>query len=286
MLKWPARANAAIRKLFEPLQDIDVYVEDLHDEAFYRCLLVHATKRTVRIARVFALNGRQPVIDAARVYDQRTRPALFIIDGDLPLVKGEAVPSVVGLHCHDAYCVENLLLCEKAISLILSQEIVVSEEDASALLDYDRWRRSVITPLIELFAAFATVHDYDPTVATVAQGVGVMCFKHRTTKITKLDPAKVRRAKDRALAAAEAASDAAITAARYKGLLSRIKAMPDPLLAVSGKDFLIPLIDFHLQSLGCHVRRKSLRVRLASEGDMGRFSKLAAAVTGAARGFK
>ena len=110
MLKWPERAKAAIRKLFEPLQDLDVYVEDANDEGFYRCLLNHATDGKVRVARVFALGGRNAVLSAAAAHDQRTRRAVFIVDGDLPWVKGESIPEVDGLHRHEAYCIENLLI--------------------------------------------------------------------------------------------------------------------------------------------------------------------------------
>lgn len=286
MLKWPDRAKAAIRKLFEPLQDIDVYVEDTNDEAFYRCLLNHATNGKVKVARVFALGGRQAVLDAAASHDQKARPAVFIIDGDLPWVKGESKLELVGLHRHEAYCVENLLLCERALSTVLSQEIVVTEVEATRRLGYQQWCNSILGPLVELFAAFATVHDFDPTVPTVSQGVGVMCVKHRAPTTTELDPVKVRRARDRALNAAEAGADTQTVAIHYQGLLARIRSMPNPLRTVSGKDFLLPLLDFHLQSLGCRIRRKSLRVRLASLGDMDRFASLANVLGLAARGYR
>lgn len=285
MLKWPDRARTAIRKLFEPLQDIDVYVEDIHDEAFYRCLLNHATNDEIKVARVFSLGGRQPVIDAARNHDQAARRALFIIDGDLSWVKGEPVPAIVGLHCHDAYCIENLIVCEKALSLLLSQELAVTEEDAIVSLAFDNWIKSVESHLLELFSAFATVHTYDPTVKTVAQGVGVMCVKRRTSGVTELDPNKVQQAKELALKAAEKVTNAAIISATYNRILSRLKTLPHPLHAVSGKDFLVPLIDFHLHALGCRVKRKSLRIRLASAGDITRFSPLANALTQTARGY-
>lgn len=286
MLKWPERAKSALRKLFEPLQDIDVYVEDINDEAFYRCLLSQATKGKVKVARVFSLGGRKPVIDAAMAYDQNTRPALFIIDGDFPWVKGELEPTVIGLHCHDAYCIENHLLCEKALSLVLSQEIVISEEEASERLQFDIWRQSISGPLLDLFSAFATVHDLDPTVPTVSQGVGNMCIKRRSTSITELDISKVNRARESALKAAENASTPAATAKLYKRFLNRLESLPDPLLAISGKDFLLPLLDFHLQSLGCRIKRRSLRVRLASAGDISRFSKLADSLIHAASRFR
>jgi hypothetical protein len=130
MLKWPERAKAAIVKLFEPLQPIDVYVEDTNDEAFYKTLLNKVSQDKVHIARVFALGGRKAVEDAAKVHDFSKRRALFIIDGDLDWVRGLPAPQIVGIHRHNAYCIENLLFCKKAVVQILSQDAVVSEDEA------------------------------------------------------------------------------------------------------------------------------------------------------------
>ncbi len=285
MLKWPDRAKSALRKLFEPLQEIDVYVEDTNDEAFYRCLLNSAANGTVKVSRVFSLGGRSAVVDAAIAHDQKTRRALFIIDGDLPWVQGKPVPSIVGLHCHDAYCIENLILCEKALVLILSQEAVITEEEAAYRLAFDNWVDAIEAPLVDLFSAFATVNAVDPTVPTVSQKVGVMCTRHSSTGITTLDISKVNRARDKALKAAVAIADEATVTATHRQTLSRLKGLPQPLRAVSGKDFVLPLVDFHLQSLGCRIKRSSLRVRLASAGDLRRYAPLSAALCQAASGY-
>lgn len=279
MIKWPERAIGAIRKLFEPLQDIDVYVEDTNDEAFYRALLKAATNEEIRVERVFALNGRNNVIDAARGYNQKTRPALFIIDGDLSWVKGESAPKIVGLHCHDAYCVENLIFCEKALILILSQEAVITEAEAKSLLAYSDWMESIQVPLIELFAAFATADLAVPKVPTVSQGVHQMCVDK------KIDITKVSLAKDVALNAAADTVGSEITLETYQHILNRLKNLPCPLYAVSGKDFLIPLIEYHLKMLGYQIKRKSLRIRLVSIGDMDRFKPLANILRHAASGY-
>lgn len=285
MLKWPTRAKAALRRLFEPLQDVDVYVEDTNDEAFYRCLLNSATNGKVSVARVFGLGGRPAVLAAAATHNHGKRRALFIIDGDLPWVRGEAPPSIVGLHQHDAYCVENLLVCEKAIGLLLSQEVAITEGEATILLDFQNWRGILLGPLTELFAAFATVSEIDPTARTVSNGAGVLCITRKKSTAPVLDAAKVQRARDQALRAAEAVLGANPVAARYAAILQRIRAIDDPLLAVSGKDFVIPLIDFHLQALGCRIRRKSLRIRLASVGQLARFSALSESLLLASRGY-
>lgn len=283
MIKWPNRASAAIRKLFEPLQDIDVYVEDENDEAFYRCLLKSAIKDEVNVARVFALGGRDNVIDAAKIHNHQQRRALFIIDGDLSWVKGEPTPKVIGLHCHDAYCVENLILCEEAISLILSQEAVVTEEDAMKLLAYDKWVQSIQIPLLELFSAFATAYELAvPKVKTVSQTVHPMCTQQTLGK--ELDFIKVVKAKNSAIEAAEDTVGSLVTSETYERIFTRLKNLPNPLDAVSGKDFLIPLIHFHLKSLGYQIRPKSIRIRLVSAGDMTRFEPLANALRQAAKG--
>lgn len=284
MLKWPVRALSAIQKLFEPLQEVDVYVEDVDDEAFYRCLINAATGGKVKVARVFGLGGRKAVIAAAAAHDYKSRRALFIVDGDLCWVRGDEAPNVYGLHQHEAYCVENLLLCEKALATLLSQEKNVTEHDAERLLGFRAWRSSVLDPLKELFAAFATVNEVDPAYATVSQGVGCMCISSAKAKVARLDKTKIESARDQALLAAEMQLGKRTVAARYKAILDRINDFRDPALSISGKDFLLPLIDFHLQGLGCKIRRKSFRIRLAGAGLNSRFEALSDRLNLAARG--
>lgn len=285
MIKWPERARAAIKKLFEPLQDIDVYIEDTNDEAFYRTLLNNITKGDFSIARVFALGGKIPVIEAAKIHDHSTRRALFIIDGDLDWVRGDPPQGILGLHQHEAYCIENLLVCEKALCQILAQEAVITEDEARHRLGFSEWIKSIQTPLLELFSAYATVQKIAPSEKTVGNGVGTMCTKQRNGGRVALDVHKVRAAVNQSLTAAELNSDKTISNNLYKQTLARVQALAIPLRSVSGKDFILPLLDFLLQSHGCRIKRKTLRMRLASGGDLGRFSDLSASLYKAAHGF-
>lgn len=284
MLKWPRKARIGLRKLFEETQDIDVYVEDENDEAFYRSLFRFATDDEIRITRVFSLNGRFNVISAASNHDFKKRRALFIVDGDLPFVKGEAGEFEKGVHVHNAYCVENLLLCELALTTLVAQENAIIDDDAARRLKYDEWRDTVHSPLVELFAAFATCHDFAPSVPTVSRGIGTVVTMDSKTKITKLDVKKVADLKASVLDAAAILSSQAVVLERYDQRLRIIRAMDNSINAVSGKDFLLPLIGFHLNGLGCKIQRKTLRIRLASAGGRERFSALAAALKDAANG--
>lgn len=284
MIQWPLRAKAAIRKLFEPLQDVDVYVEDTNDEVFYRTLLNKIAEGKVHVARVIALGGKIAVIEAARNHNFTKRRALFLIDGDLDWVRGVKQPQIIGLHQHKAYCIENLLLCEKALSFVLSQEAIISEEDAKIALDFKSWVNSIQQPLVELFAAFGVAKEISPEITTVSKGVGIMCTTIKNPKSTFLDIVKVNREKTAILSAIKTNSSQEHVMDVYSQILQRLNSLSFPLHGVSGKDFMLPLADFLLQSHGCRIKRRSLRIRLATAGDLNRFSSLCEALLNAARG--
>lgn len=284
MIKWPNRAKSAIRKLFEPLQDIDVYVEDDGDEAFYRSLFRFATNNEINISRVFSLGGRGNVLASAQVHDHKVRRALFVVDGDLHWVKDRSLAVGRAVHCHAAYCVENLLLCELALTTLVAQENAIVERDAAAQLQYSNWKIKVQQPLVELFAAFAVAHDLAPSIPTVSRGIGAVISAHPQTKIAALDLNKVVQLKQDIIDAVALLVERKKVEQRYQDILQSIATLKDPIAAISGKDFLLPLIGFHLNSLGCRVSRKSLRIRLASAGDARRFDGLAQALKAAAAG--
>lgn len=272
MLKWPSKAIGAIVKLFEPLQDIDVYVEDTDDQVFYSALLRNAAQGRVRVERVFPLGNRLKVIRGAQEYSPSGRRSLFIIDGDLEWVKGDNPPRLPWLYRINAYCVENLILCGHAAVSVLSEEVVLSEEEASAVLDFQDWLKSVDVPLIELFAAYATVHTFNPGFRTVSNGVGVLCTK--SVGGTTLDINKVNAAKSAAINAAEKIVSPETVRLYYERILDRAHKLNSPYFIVSGKDFLLPLLDFHLQLRGCKVKRKALRLKLAKNCSFEKLNEL------------
>lgn len=278
---WPNRALGAIKKLFEPLQDIDVYIEDSNDEVFYRSLLKFVCGDRVRIAKVYSLGGREKVIEAAASYVQNQRKALFIIDADLYLARGVPPLNIANLHQHEAYCIENLLVCENAISTLLSQEAVVDEEDAKRRLNFTNWIGGIEQKLVELFTIFATSQGLSTGLPTVSEGINGLITK--SNGATALDLAKVDskinsiRLKIEAIKGKEAVKE------EYEKIISNISTINKKIDVVSGKDFLLPLLDFQLQREGCRIKRKSLRIRLSALGDRERFNNLFNALEKAAK---
>lgn len=279
--KWPSRALGAIKKLFEPLQDIDVYIEDSNDEVFYRSLLKFVCGDRVRIAKVYSLGGREKVIEAATAYVQNPRRALFIIDADLYLALGVPPPKITNLHQHEAYCIENLLLCENAISTILSQEAILDEEDAKFRLNLTNWIGGIEQKLVELFAIFATSQALSTGLPTVSEGIKDLITKNNG--ITALDLAKVDSKINLIRSKIEAIKGKDAVKAEYEKIINNISNINKKIDVVSGKDFLLPLLDFQLQCEGCRIKRKSLRIRLSTLGNRERFNNLFNALEKAAK---
>lgn len=278
MLRWPTRAKAAVLALFQPLQDVDVYVEDADDEVFYRALLQRLSGTSVRIARVLGLGGRSAVVAAATAHPLNGRPALYIVDGDLEWVRGDPAPLAPSLLRLDAYCIENLIFCEQAIAHIVAQDVVLSPEDAKRAIGLEAWLADISDPLVDLFAVFATSNRMNPPAATVSMGVGVLCQAGRKGRPQELARAKVERAKKKLLADTIAVAGEAATLHLYGTTLARARALPRPMDTVSGKDFLLPLLNAHLNGVGCRVSRKALRMRLAGACRTERLSELRGAI--------
>lgn len=283
MVAWPQRALVALRKLYEPLQDVDVYIEDTNDEPFYGHLLKRVAGDDVRVQRVFACGGRGGVIEAAKNYAAE-RPALFLIDGDLDWVLGEDAPLQEDARVYrlDAYCIENFLICGRGAEMLLMQEGVLTERQAVDALKFEEWLEHVSPPLIKLFGAFSVARKYAPAHKTVSLGVGRMCVDMRGVAVLDFD--KVRLYTEEAIAAAKNALGNNVEVDRkFAEVLERTQRLEAPDRIVSGKDFLLPLLDFHLRRFGCKVRRDSLRVRLAMSCELSNFSGLLAALKIAAR---
>ena len=160
MIEWPKRARAALALLFRPLQDIDVYVEDTGDEVFYSELFRRIAPAGVKIVRVFCAGGRPAVVDRARNHDFTSRVALFVIEGDFEWVRGEAPPDLRGVHRIDAYCVENLLIHERAAVELVIEEAAATEEEARSLFNFGAWITDVSSSLVELFVWFAVLSSW------------------------------------------------------------------------------------------------------------------------------
>jgi hypothetical protein len=287
MIKWPRQARDALAFLFRPLQDIDVYVEDVRDEVFYSELFRRIAPKNVRIARVFPVGNRLSVIERARAHDFGSRNALFVIDGDFEWVRGEPMPAARGLYRLDAYCIENLLIQEAAAVQVVVEDAAIKEEEARAKLRFQDWLGEISNPLIGLFVSFAALNSVNPDEPTVAIGIGKIITPTRAGKLPKLDSEKLSRLHDKIDHIADDVAGTERAAEIRAAIRARADMLEIPVDVVSGKDFLLPLFEYRLWScIPTKTRRSALRIRLARHCKVTRFTELIRALDEGSRGFR
>jgi hypothetical protein len=233
----------------------------------------------VRIARVFTPGNRAAVIAKAQAHDFAARRAFFLIDGDLDWVRGEPAPFPDLVYRLDAYCVENLLIHEDAAVKFLIEEAVLSEAAAIQALQFDHWLKGVSSSLLDLFAWFAVLNLVKPSEPTVSLGIGMLLAKPGKGVPKAVDPSKVLTLVSDVRKKAEIATSKKDAAALQSAILNRIKKLPIPSDAISGKDYLFPLFEYHLwRSVTRQTSRKSLRVRFARNCCLERFKLMSEAL--------
>jgi len=261
---FPQRALASKAVLYRPLQDIDIYVEDEGSEVFYTELLKRLVGRDARIAAVVPLRGRDNVIKKAQEYSA-SRPALFLIDGDLHWLAGLSLPTHPHIYVHPCYCVENYLFCENAmIQIVVENQGSLKESDAKLALDWKTVRDRIEKHLVPLFIEFAVAFALCPEVKTVSRGIGCLLRNSRKGSPPEMDEEKIAAVRQEVKD--EVIRRAGTVAYELKRSLiaEQVKVLADPIDAVSGKDFLVPVQMFEAGRVGGQkVQRKSFVFRLA-----------------------
>ncbi|MCD6394149.1 MAG: DUF4435 domain-containing protein [Planctomycetes bacterium] len=273
--QFPERALSSKAVLYRPLQDIDIYVEDEGAEVFYTELLKRLVGLDARIAAVIPLRGRQNVIRQAQEYSD-SRPALFLVDGDLHWVAGLSLPSASCLYVHPCYCVENYLFCERAmIQISVENSGVLTEEAAEAQLDWSALREELRKLFVPLFVEFATAFSLCPEIKTVSRGIGCVLRNARSGSPPTIDANKVIGVQEEVRVAVLKQVDTTSYNRTRAAIEAQIETIADPLDAVSGKDFLVPVQMFAANRVGGQkVQRRSFVFRLARHCNMQKLDTL------------
>lgn len=176
---WSEQARLSLGLFYRQLQEIEVYVEDEGDEAFYSELLYAATNQEIRVKKVIGLGGREKVVARCKSYSDEF-PAIFIIDGDLELLYGEKESPIPKLFQHDIYCVENYIICPKAcVEILIESSGKIFPEEAVQKLSWEYFVGSIRDPLISLFTTFGAAWKLMPEVKTVGHRFYNVCVQQK-----------------------------------------------------------------------------------------------------------
>jgi hypothetical protein len=233
--------------------------------------------------RVFPKGGRQAVLEAAQQHDFQQRRALFLVDGDFEWVRDENPPAARGVYRVEAYCIENLLIHEVPAVQITIEEAGLTETTAKRTLAFHTWIQQVSSALVPLFISFAALNLVNPDEATTGLGIGSILTARKKGKWPELDAAKIAAVTAEADRKLEALVGISRSETIRATLRKRVNQLAEPVRIVSGKDFLMPLLEFHLRACKAICRREALRIRMARHSDPTRFAELSRAIESAVR---
>ncbi|MDW6016758.1 DUF4435 domain-containing protein [Vibrio plantisponsor] len=167
--------------------EIDIYIEDTKKgyQKLYIQLLSRLFKDQYKISDVHPIGPRALVIKKCNEKkDKLTRPSLFIVDGDLFLLKGEEKPLPKEVFRLPRYSIENIILDEDSIIDYLDDEVEVElYEDIKEKIKFKDWINNNKTPLIELFLHYSILQKH--------KIYSVQTIKHKVSKLTINDSENV-----------------------------------------------------------------------------------------------
>ncbi|WP_432669369.1 DUF4435 domain-containing protein [Pseudomonas umsongensis] len=281
---WPASALESVGLLYRPLQDIEIYVEDKDSEVFYLELLSRLMPKGRKIKKVIPLNGRENVVDLCKRYKDPS-PALFLIDGDLDLTLRIREAGIRNLFQLKSYCIENYLFC-----LYGSREIIVetsgkiTRDKAITKAEWSVFFESVADDLRELFLVFATARVLAPSLKTVSLGYSSISTQKTRKKGREPDLVKISEVIESIRTESLKFTDQITWDLTLKKIRKDARDI-QTIDMVSGKDFLLPMLDMYIRSKGGNtVSTDSLMFRLARHCSVDRLSELGDALQSILKG--
>jgi len=235
---------------FEAENDIDIYVEDTAQgyEKLYGLLLSRLLNEKYRVERVYPIGNRKQVIDKYEADKENLRRAsLFIIDGDLLILRDDDIANKEGLYKLPCYCVENLLIDKNSlINLLDEEETERNLEIIEREFDFDGWKSRNVELLNDLFIEYAILFKVDPTNETVGYKVTNLV----SNGIGELDATKVQKrileVRNKSLQSISI-EEYELIKHTYSRKYNAIKKCEFQI--VSGKDYVMPLMMARIRSM-------------------------------------
>lgn len=265
---YPLKAYKGILYLFRPYNDIDVFIEDTSCKALYEILIERFLDRKAKVRRIFPLGGRQAVINKCSS-NQTTgnRNRIYIIDGDFDaLFNRQVAPNLRYIYQLKLYCVENLLFCKHAIHEIARESLTNTlAHDVKRVIDFDNFKADILDKLRILFIVYGATHLLDNTIETMGYSV-VNLIDNNVGNLRKLSPNKIRRRIKYIVNKLLINKNTEDIRSAIKQVRDKIPKDDDETIKlISGKSYIIPLLDFYLRDKATYRGTKNqLKLRLAN----------------------
>ena len=267
MLTYNKETKRLISTFKQYRNDIEIYTEDENkDREFYRILFQRLLEHTnITINDITPLGCRNNVIERCKHEPINGRKKIFLVDGDIFIIYKNNTDKLENLFILDSYCIENFIIDEHSCSQFAYNLIgTLPVEEIKRKLQYDEWIDNLASPLINLFIHFSILHEVN----------GKFTLYNANKFITKgtLDFDLVNKE----IAVVKTAILDTISEVDYQKLLtirenSWSKTPENFLRIVSGKDYLLPLVQLKVQEIR---KLKGLFTNEAIKSLLAQFCKL------------
>lgn len=162
MISYNSETKRLIATFKRYRNDIDIFTEDeKKDLEFYKVLFKRLLEDTdIKINDITTLGCRNKVIERCKNEPSNGKHKIFIVDGDIFLINQLETEQLDNLFILDSYCIENYLICQNASTKFAYNLIgTKSIEKVREQLDFDNWLDNLVEPLIELFFHFSILHE-------------------------------------------------------------------------------------------------------------------------------
>ena len=277
MLKYSLKTRRLYSRFFRYRNNIDIYTEDEEkDKEFYKLLFSRLLDGTgMKINDITPLGCKQNVIDRCKEEPKTERKKIFIVDGDIDLILNSNEDRIENLFVLNAYCIENFLIDEKSATELLYMNIgTSSKENIKKTLNFKKWLEYNSEALIDLFLHFSIKKEIGQTFLLY----NANRFTKTNKKETILDIDAIGRYTD--TIKNEVLQE--ITKEKYNKILEERKkkwaiSNETLLTIVSGKDYLLPLLQFRVQkfkTLKGLFSQEAIKLILAEHCDLSRLETL------------
>lgn len=275
MLRFSIEALKLKTKFYRYYNEIDVFVEDEDDEAFYEKLLDKIVGNSVRIKRMFGVGGKVNLLEKVNEYIAKPaeRKAFFIADGDFDRILNRPFPATSSLYVLEEYCIENFLFEEVAICNVIQEEKPNKKiKEVKSVIKLNSWLEESVNQLTPLFATFILIQKCNMGIPNVDVGLGTFLSN---SGIPRLEKKKVERYIARVQASYHARGNK-----KFKKEIILIekklgKSWRRRKRYICGKDYLMPLLRFEVKRcFGRDLNLKSFRFRIMNHCRFDSLSKL------------
>lgn len=277
MLKWPEKARRSLAIFFVKWNDFDVFVEDTakYANTLYTSFISKVAGGNCKVAKVIPLGDRKRVVDAA-VADTKSggRRRLYLVDGDLDIIAGIPATAVERLFTHRVYHVENYFVCEDALVHVLNEENPrLTIDEVRTKLGFSDWTVQA-KPLLNLFTVFGLTRILDPSLPTIALGIGSFSTNN------SIDEAKIQTFCNKRVTDLAARFPAQQFDAAKEQVNAAVAAFPQYTDLISAREFLLPALRWWIKSRGLRLPadKESLLFRLSKACSFDRHTELIEAI--------